>query len=48
MYLLLARQVLGKEVGWVDVSPHLPNLYRTCADFLLHPESVSLQVTQLA
>ena len=37
-------QVLRKQVGGVDVSPHIPNLYRPGAPFPLHPQSARLKV----
>ena len=39
-----AGKVLRKQVGGVDVGPHLPNLYRPSAHFFLHPQSVRLKV----
>ena len=39
-----AGQVLRKQVGGVELAPHLPNLYRPSAHFLLHPQSVLLKV----
>ena len=47
MYLILAGQMLGEEVGWVDVPSHLPHSKCPCPDLVLDAQRVSLQVAEL-
>ena len=44
MYLLLAGQMLGEKVGWVDLPNHLPHGKCLCPDLVLDPQRVSLQM----
>ena len=46
--LLATRQVLSEQVSRVHIPSDLSHLNCPRSDFLLHPESVSLQVSQLA
>ena len=46
--LLAARQVFCEEVRWVDLTPYLADLDRSRPHFLLDPQSVSLEMTELA
>ena len=46
--LLAARQVFGEEIRWVDLAPYLADLDRSRPHFLLDPQSVSLEMAELA
>ena len=46
--LVTARRVLGEQVGWVDFTGYLPQIYAAEAYLLLDPQSVGVQMPSLA
>ena len=48
MHLVLARKMLGEQVGGIDLAPDLLQLNCLGPHLLLHPKGVSLKVSKLA